>query len=373
MGKALRGGPEDGRAGGRTLGRGARGVVRGAWLLGTTLIALPASALPAPKHAPRVTLHAPRFTQTAPLRLDRGRFTAVYYPDDARLAAALLESALANDSFPGLPRPAQHVLIAVAPDARRFREWAGPNAPEWGAALAFPESRRVVMQGRSASSDAGNPIEVLRHELAHLALHEYLGDLPPRWFDEGYASYAARELGRNDVLAANVALALRGMPSFDELDDQFGEGATSAQAAYALAYRAVDDMASIDPVRGLTLFFENWKQTGSLDLALRRSYGVTLASFEHDWQQRTRRRYGALAVFSDITVATVFCLLIVAPLYLARRRRDRRRMAALVAADIAEASAQRDSLGEFIGDSSELQGPDSHTEASGLDDAQEGN
>ena len=373
MGKTLRGGPEDRGARGRALaGRGPRVAGRGWSAAASALLALlipvVLGALPSPRLPS--TLHLPPSTQVAPLRLDRGRFTAIYYPDDGRLAAALLERAIATDTFPGLPRPKQQVLIAVAPDNRRFREWAGPNAPEWGAALAFPETRRIVMQGRSASSDAGNPLEVLRHELAHLALHEYLGDLPPRWFDEGYASYAARELGRNEVLAANVALALRGMPTFDELDDQFGQGATRAQAAYALAYRAVDDMASIDPSRGLTILFQNWKQTGSLDRAIRQSFGVTLASFEHDWQQRTRRRYGGLALFSDITFATVFCLLLIAPFYLARRRRDRRRMAALIAADaLAEGSASRDTLDEFVMDSSNAEASDNGTEAAGPDDA----
>ena len=28
-------------------------------------------------------------------------------------------------------------------DARRFRDWVGPNAPEWGSAIAFPESGRI--------------------------------------------------------------------------------------------------------------------------------------------------------------------------------------------------------------------------------------
>jgi peptidase MA superfamily protein len=271
--------------------------------------------------------------QQAPLRLDRGRFTVVCYPADERLASALLARAVNTDSFPGLPRPKQHVLIAIAPDERRFREWAGAEAPEWGAALAFPDSRRIVMQGSGAGSDAGDPFEVLRHEIAHLALHEYLGDLPPRWFDEGYASYAARELTRNEVLATNFALALRGMPDFEELDDRFTQGVTSAQAAYALAYRAVDDLASIDRANGLSRLFQDWKQTGSLDRAMRAAFGMTLPSFEHEWQQRTRRRYGGLALFSDLTLATVILLLIITPLYLARRRRDRQRMAVLVAAD----------------------------------------
>ena len=66
------------------------------------------------------------------------------------------------------------------------------------------------MQGRSSGSDAGDPREVLRHEVAHLALHEFLGEAPPRWFDEGYASFAAREWTREDALATNLALAIRG-------------------------------------------------------------------------------------------------------------------------------------------------------------------
>ena len=195
------------------------------------------------------------------------------------------------------------------------------------------------MQGHNAASDAGDPFAVLRHELAHLALHEYLDDLAPRWFDEGYASYAARELMRNEVLAANFALVLRGMPSFEELDGRFTEGATSAQAAYALAYRAVDDLASVDTGRGLTLLFQHWKATGSLDKAMRAAFGTTLASFERDWQLRTRRRFGALALFSDLTLVSLVVLLIITPLYLVRRRRDRQRMAALVAADAASDAA----------------------------------
>jgi hypothetical protein len=107
----------------------------------------------------------------APKRLDAGRFTAVYFPQDERLARTLVTGAARTDSFPWLPRPRERVLIAIAPDARHFRQWAGPGAPEWGVALAFPESRRVIIQGRAAGSDAGDPLETLRHELAHLALH----------------------------------------------------------------------------------------------------------------------------------------------------------------------------------------------------------
>lgn len=277
------------------------------------------------------------------VRLQSGRFTILHTPRDAQLARSLLAAAASRDTFPGLPRPRDSVELVVAADRDDFRRLIGPYAPEWGAAIAVPAERRIVMQGQRAGSDAGDPLEVLRHELAHLALHEALGDLPPRWFDEGYASYAAGEWSREEVLATNLALAVRGAPTFDRLEDAFVGGSGSAQQGYALAYRAIAELAALDPDRGLSGFFAAWQRTGSLDAAVRAAYGITLDGFEAHWQKRTRRRYGLIAIAADFSVATVVTLVLVLPLYLARRRRDRLRMAALVEADRRAARADQES------------------------------
>lgn len=267
-------------------------------------------------------------------RLDGGRFTVFAYPQDLPLARSLLVEAQARDTFPGLPRPSRRVVIAIAPDADRFRAWVGPYAPEWGAAIAFPEAQRIVMQGRSAGSDAGDPRVVLRHELAHLALHEGLGGLAPRWFDEGYASYAAGEWGRDEMLTLNLALALRRGRSFAALDSTFAAGgAAGARDAYALAHQAVAELASYDRSRGLALLFDAWRAEGNLERGIRRAYGVTLDGFEVNWQRRMRRRYGALAVATDLGVVGVALLALLFPLWYVRRRRVRARLAQMVAAD----------------------------------------
>ncbi|HSJ65686.1 MAG TPA: hypothetical protein VK922_17475 [Gemmatimonadaceae bacterium] len=284
----------------------------------------------------------------APLRLSAGRITIAAYPRDETLARSLLAASSARDTFPGLPRPRERVLIAIAPDAEKFREWIGPYAPEWGAAIAFPEQRRIILQGSAAPSSAGDPMRVARHELAHLALHEALGNRPPRWFDEGYASFAAGEWGRDEVLATSFALLVRGLPTLDSLDRWFAGGSSQAGAAYALAYRAVSDLAALDPERGLTLLFEYWERHGSLDRAVREAYGVTLDGFDAQWRKRTMRRYGALALFADLTLALGLLTLLILPLYIARRRRDRRRFAALVAADEAADRAARESALEEL-------------------------
>jgi hypothetical protein len=321
MGKALRGDVEA-----RRRGRGP-GAKRLALVARLSLLLLFA--------APRARAQSPEAQ-----RLDRGRFTVVAFPSDLPLARSLLAEAARNDTFPGLPRPHARALIAIAPDARRFREWTGSGAPDWGAAIAIPDEQRIVMQGSGAGSDAGDPRSVLRHELAHLALHEALGTLPPRWFDEGYAGYSAGEWSRDEVLAANFGLVLHGIPaSLDSLEDGFHGGASRASGAYALAYRAVSDLAALDPKRGLSLFFQYWKETGSMDRAMRRAFGLTQSTFEAQWRTRTMRRYGVLAVIANLSLLfTLFAFLLLPLLYL-RRRRDRLRMDALRAAEAASEAA----------------------------------
>lgn len=261
------------------------------------------------------------------------RFTFVVMPSDAGLARNLLAYAIENDTFPGLPRPRQHATIYIAPDESHFREWAGGGFPEWGVAVTFPDEQRVVMQGRSANGRAGDPRTTLRHELGHLSLHEFLGSLPPVWFDEGYASFVAREWSRDQVLESSVVLALRGVPHFVALDTLISGGAVRAERGYALAHRAVADLAAKDPRRGLSLLFQYWMETRSLDAAMRQAYGETLGGFEDEWRRTTRQRYGGLALFADLGFVSLVFFLIIAPLWLARRRRDRARLAALRAAD----------------------------------------
>jgi len=277
------------------------------------------------------------------VRLAAGRFTVQAAAADLPLARTVLDSAQAHDSFPGLPRPRDAVAVAIAPDRRRFRAWSGREAPEWGAAVALPGERRIVMQGGWAGSDAGDPVPVLRHELAHLALHETMGDLPPRWFDEGYASYCAREWARDEVLAASIGLVIGGVPALDSLDDGFTGGAVRAGTAYALSYRAVADLAALDTARGLAVFFARWRATGSMDRAVREAYGLTLDGFERTWRRSTMRRYGTLAVFANLTVLFSVIGVALIPLYVSRRRRDRRRLEAMRAAEEASERAARTS------------------------------
>jgi hypothetical protein len=294
------------------------------------------------------TAHAQVETLSGAARYEQGRFTVLAFPGDEALARSLLREALGRDSFPGLPRPSQRILIQLAPNRRAFRDLIGEGAPEWGAAFALPAEQRIIMQGSGASSEAGDPVRVLRHELAHLALHEHLGALAPRWFDEGYASYAAGEWDREQVIATNLALAVRGVPSLLALDSGFYAGSARADAAYALAHRAVAELAALDPDRGLTLLLRYWRAEGSFERALRRAYGLTQGQFEQRFRDRTRRRYGGLALVTDVTLAAALLVFIVGPFYVIRRRRDKARLREMLAADAEAERRERESAIEQL-------------------------
>ncbi|MBX9927283.1 MAG: hypothetical protein K2X99_00090 [Gemmatimonadaceae bacterium] len=278
------------------------------------------------------------------IRVVEGRVTVRAAARDARLAAALARTAATTAPFPGLRPLQRNVLILVAPDAATFRRWVGAGAPEWGSAIAFPDEQRIVMQGSSAGSDAGDPLAVLRHELAHLALREALGDATiPRWFDEGYASVAAGEGARDELLATNVALVWRGVPELSGVERMFGGGGEEAATAYALARTAVAELQRLDPNRGLELLFTYWRAEGRLDPAIRRAYGMTATAFEDRWRGIVRRRFGALALVADLSVGAVLLLLVLLPAWVERRRRDRRRLEAMRMAEAEQERRDRES------------------------------
>jgi hypothetical protein len=112
----------------------------------------------------------------------------------------------------------------------------------------------------------------------------------------------------------------------------------------------VSDLAALDPERGLSLFFRYWKETGRFDTAVRFAYGITADRFETIWRSTTRRRYGALALVANLSLVSGVFLVAFLPLWVSRRRRDRRRLEAMRAADaVAEREERESALAALLG------------------------
>lgn len=264
-----------------------------------------------------------------------GDFVVYSWTSNDRLARRVLEYAREYDSLPALPAAAptfgSPIRIVLAPDDRRFQQAIGGRAPEWGVGVAVPAEGLIVLRAYGGTRGAYSEIRrVFRHELAHIALHRYLeGARIPRWFNEGYATWAAGELDVESAWLLRVAFATQRAPPLDSLELSWPTGATDARVAYLLAASVVQYLVNESGAHGLEVFLQRWRASRSLDAALGATYGISLDQLEEHWRRDVRRRYGWFAVFTQSAVFFAFAALGVLVLFVIRRRRDRARLARL--------------------------------------------
>lgn len=252
----------------------------------------------------------------------------------ARIAGMLPLPAL----DPGLPSRADVVL---APDEERFLAIAGGRRPGWEAALAFPDHGVILMPAYASNrTRSGDAAVTLRHEWAHLALGEHLGQLRvPRWFHEGYASWASGGFDGSQAWQLRLAFLGDNAPHLDSLDLRWPSDPAGSEVAYLLSATAIEYLVHSSGERGLTVFLERWKEMRSLEGALRQTYGVTMSQFEEDWKKYVKRRYGWVLTFSNALVLWIFLGTVVLTAFWIRRKRSKEKMARLRAGEPPESPA----------------------------------
>lgn len=259
----------------------------------------------------------------APVVVDVGPVRVVAWNGDETLATALAEYATSLGPWPGLPDlDLDPVRVIVTRSRARFDSVTGGRLPDWSGAVALPTTRTIVLLVR------GDPRPALRHELAHLALHQVVRRVP-LWFSEGYAAFAAGEWSRLDALELNWALVTGTAPDLAGLNRALRAGPTETRAAYALATTAVLLLHRLGGDRGLAPLIENVATEGAFEQGLRRTHLLTLAQFETLWRRDLRRRYGWLRLVTSFTLFWALVGVLVGVVWWRRRRRNRLRRAAL--------------------------------------------
>lgn len=244
-----------------------------------------------------------------------GAVHVVFWPGQAGLATALAEFADRAGPWPGLPDSVRlPVRIILARSERQFDSLTAGRLPGWGAGAALPSSNTVVLQSR------GDPFRILRHELAHLALHAIVRRAP-LWFDEGYAARAAGEWSRLEALRVNWAVASGRVPTLRALTADLRGSAPQAEAAYALATTAVLLLERLGGERGLGPVVSALAAAGDMDRALRSAHQVSLEQFEQLWREDLRRRYGWISLLGSMGGLWTVVLLLAGGLWWVRRRR----------------------------------------------------
>ncbi len=323
-------------------------------LLISLVLSVPlAAAEPEELRSPTVTVGHQDFTGTliggALAETDtlvEGALVIYFWPGGQRLARRLAEQARLFPPLPALPAGSLEkggpVSVYLAPDPEHFDLLAGGRAPEWSAGVALPSQRLIVLPAFLSDRAAPHRLgTILRHELAHVAIHDYLAPAAvPRWFDEGYAQWAAGEWGWEAPWQLRVAFALNRAPPLDSISLAWPVASADARVAYLLALSTIAYLSEHGGgEEGLRIFLERWRESGALEPALRRTYGLTLAQFESDWLREVRKRYGWALLLTNSLILWAPLAGLVVLLTAQRRRRMRHRLEELRANELPDSPA----------------------------------
>ena len=238
----------------------------------------------------------------------------------------MAEAADHAPDFPGIGAlPDRPIRIILAPTRETYDSLTRGRLPLWSEGAAFPDAATIVL----LTAHPPNSPSALRHELAHLALRWHVGRHVPLWFEEGYAAVAAQEWDRLDALRLNWQLARGVRMDLDEVDRALRGARGDAETGYALAATAVLLLQRWGGERGLAPLLANLPQAESFDAALRATYHVTEGDFELRWQRDVGSRYGWLSWLAAMGFFWLAIGALLVALVALRRKRDRRKRAAL--------------------------------------------
>lgn len=258
----------------------------------------------------------------------------LHAPRHAALGREALATLATPLLLPGFGRGAapEGTTLVLAPSPEAFAAATGGRAPEWAGGVAIPSEMRIVVPAYPLpGGDRRSAAATLRHEIVHLVVHERFPAPVPRWFDEGYAEVASGGWDASAAWTLRVALLLGRTPPLDSLELAWPAAEGRARLAYLLSATMVDHLRRRTGEEGFALLLENWRREGSLDAAVRITWGMTMGQLEEEWRGEVRSRYGWLSLGANLGAIWILALLLGFLALLPRRRRDRARLAAMEA------------------------------------------
>jgi hypothetical protein len=217
-----------------------------------------------------------------------------------------------------------HVRIARTPGDMVALAPEGAPYPKYASGVAYSEIGLVLLTLTPLQPSALHDVtEVFRHELAHLALGDAIGEghHVPHWLNEGLAVHLSGEssLVRMKTLST-ATLAGRLLP-LPRLDAGFGGDAIAAELAYAESADVVRFLLRQEDRERFPALIARLREGQPFPLSLRDAYGLDLSTLEHEWREEVAKRYSFWPVFfsGSLVWAGVLVLFVVGW----RRRRQR--------------------------------------------------
>lgn len=229
---------------------------------------------------------------------DAGWITLSYHPSLTREVAPLKQSAQkVKDELTSLlgRRVLDRVYVRVGrtPSEMATLTPKGGGFPKYASGLAYSELGLVLLTAEPRyPGERLELLEVFRHELAHVALHDALGrDNVPRWFNEGWAVHASGEAQGARLQTLWTATLAKTLLPLADLTRRFPADANAASIAYAEAADLIRFLLKDGQEPRFRDLLDRIAQGQSFDAALANAYSTDVATLESEWRADVARRY----------------------------------------------------------------------------------
>lgn len=225
-----------------------------------------------------------------------------------------------------LGRPVlSRVEVRVARTPREMEQLAptGSRFPKYASGLAYSERRLVLLTAEPRyPGERHRLVEVFRHELAHVALHDALGrENVPLWFNEGFAVHASGEAEMARLQTLWTATLAKTLLPLQDLSHRFPADATTASIAYAQAADFVRFLLKNGQEHRFRSLLERVAEGQEFEQALADAYATDLWTLESEWRADAARRYTFWPFLFGSSTIWAFALGLVVWGYVRRKRR----------------------------------------------------
>jgi hypothetical protein len=185
------------------------------------------------------------------------------------------------------------VDIARTPGEMETLAPAGAPYPAYAEGVAYSEIGLVLLTLNPRYANANFDVrQVFRHELAHIALYDAVGERDvPRWFNEGFAVLASGETSFDRMWELYTATLSDRLIPLADVERSFPSDESKASVAYAEAVDVVRFLVRREEAHRFRALVQSLRDGHDLDTATRQAYAVDLVTLEHEWREDVAKRY----------------------------------------------------------------------------------
>jgi hypothetical protein len=193
-------------------------------------------------------------------------------------------------------------------------------------AFAVPQRNLIVIDNSKMITHPFSLATTLKHELAHLLLHQYIrADIFPRWLDEGLCQWASDGIGevirdpKSSLL--NRAAYSGNFIRLQELQQNFPPDKRSRLLAYEESKSFVTYLSGRFGREIIFKVLHHMENGLSAEAAIQKASLIPFETLEKEWQHSLRRKTTWFALLSYWLYEILFALMALITIYAFIRRR----------------------------------------------------